>query len=195
MGIRKIKIFLASSKELNEERQQFEIDLYRKCKMWIDNEIFLHLDIWEDISAKMSLTRSQDEYNKYISSCDLFVLLAHTKVGIYSAEEFEEAFGKFKSTKKPFIFTYFKEPTASVEPSLNSFKAKLHSLEHFYSSFKGKDDLWNQFNKELDRLKANEFSNNDWRKEESKKGYTVKNKGATIKNQFVGGNFDKPTFN
>jgi hypothetical protein len=195
MGIRKIKIFLASSNELALEREQFEREVYRKCKMWIDNEIFLHLDIWEDISAKMSKTRSQDEYNKYISECDLFVLLAHTKVGIYSAEEFEEAFGKFKSTDKPFIFTYFKKSNKVVEPTLNLFKSKLQSLEHFYSSFTDSDNLWNQFNKELDRLKADEFTTNDWEKKESKKGYAVNNEGANIKNQFIGGSFDNTTFN
>ena len=36
-------------------------------------------------------------------------MLFASKVGIYSEEEFETAFGQFKSTNKPFIFTYFKD--------------------------------------------------------------------------------------
>ena len=76
--MRKIKIFLASSNELKAEREKFEIEVYRKCKAWFDQGIFLHLDIWEDLSARMSGTRSQDEYNKKIEGADLFVLLGHT---------------------------------------------------------------------------------------------------------------------
>ena len=102
--MKKIKIFLASSNELKAEREKFEIEVYRKCKTWFDQGIFLHLDIWEDLSARMSDTRSQDEYNKNIEGADLFVLMAYSKVGMYTAEEFDKAFGSFKNTKKPFIF-------------------------------------------------------------------------------------------
>src|SRR6478736_2868263 len=100
--MKKIKIFLASSNELNPEREQFEIEIYRKCKSWFDKGIFLHLDIWEDMSARLSLTGSQSEYNKYVKNADVFVFLAYSKEGMYSEEEFEQAFGKFKSTQKPF---------------------------------------------------------------------------------------------
>ena len=105
--MRKIKIFLASSNELKVDREKFEIEVYRKCKAWFDQSIFLHLDIWEDLSARMSGTRSQDEYNKKIKEAELFVLLAYSKVGMYTDEEFDNAFGAFKNTQKPFIFTYF----------------------------------------------------------------------------------------
>jgi len=84
--MKKITIFLASSKELKDQRDAFEREIYRKCKAWFDKGIFLHLEIWEDLSAKMSPTRSQDEYNKLIKKeADLFVLLARTKVGMLLA--------------------------------------------------------------------------------------------------------------
>ena len=70
--MKKIKIFLASSNELKPEREQFEIEIYRKCKSWFDKGIFLHLDIWEDMSARLSLTGSQSEYNKFVKDADLF---------------------------------------------------------------------------------------------------------------------------
>lgn len=157
--MRKISIFLASSAELKAEREQFEIEIYRKCKAWFGDGIFLHLDIWEDLSARMALGGSQSAYNEYVKSADLFVLLAYSKVGMYTAEEFEKAFGQFKSTEKPFIFTYFKD-TEGIEPapSLAAFHQKLKELQHFYSPFKDSNDLWNQFNKELERLKSADFA-------------------------------------
>ncbi|MEM8524029.1 MAG: hypothetical protein AAGG68_05280 [Bacteroidota bacterium] len=162
--MKKIKIFLASSAALKAEREQFEIQIYRKCKQWFDRGIFLHLDIWEDLSARMSGTRSQDEYNHIIKQVDLFVLLAHTRVGIYTSEEFEQAFGQFQSTQKPFIYTYFKQsdiPTDRAHrqqlQSLWAFQDKLEELGHFYSNYQDFNDLWNQFNKELDRLETDNF--------------------------------------
>jgi hypothetical protein len=155
--MRRIKIFLASSNELKPEREQFEIEIYRKCKAWFEAGVFLHLDIWEDLSAGMSLMGSQSEYNKCIKEADLFVLLAYSKVGMYTEEEFENAFGRFQSTKKPFIFTYFKTPPQNAEDTLASFKQKLSVLKHFYSNFNDSNDLWNRFNKELDRLEIADF--------------------------------------
>lgn len=120
-----IKIFLASSSELKNDREQFEIAIYRKCKEWLpQHDIFLHLDIWEDYIDAMSQTRLQDEYNKAVKGCDIFVLLAFTKVGKYTEEEFEKAFGQFKETNKPFIFTYFKD----AEVSMNNISDEIISL-------------------------------------------------------------------
>jgi hypothetical protein len=160
--MKKINIFLASSNELKVERQQFEIEIYRKTKNWIDQGIFLHLDIWEDLSSRMSNVKSQSEYNKFVKSADLFVLLAYTKVGLYTEEEFENAFGQFKAVQKPFIYTYFKETNNIIDESLMNFKHKLKDLGHFFSSFIDSNDLWNQFNKELERLKINGFTKNEY---------------------------------
>ena len=156
--MKKIKIFLASSKELQPEREHFEREIYRKCKAWFDRRIFLHLDIWEDLSARMSLEGSQSAYNQYVKAADLFVLLVHSKVGMYTAE-FDTAFGQFQSTKKPFIFSYFKTPDGEItDASLAEFHQKLKNLNHFYSPFKDENDLWVQFNKELDRLETDGFT-------------------------------------
>ena len=155
--MKKIKLFLASSNELKNEREKFEIEINRKNKTWIDKQVFLHLDIWEDLTARMSATRSQDEYNIKVKEADLFVLLAYSKIGMYTAEEFETAFGAFRSTRKPFIFTYFKNIDSGTDSSLQLFKDKLKNLGHFYSPYSEFNDLWNQFNKELDRLLLSEF--------------------------------------
>src|SRR4051794_29950205 len=104
----KKKIFLASSSELQTDRAQFEIFINRKNNDWVSKGIFLHLVIWEDFLDAMSQTRLQDEYNKAIRECDIFVILISSKIGQYTEEEFETAFGQFKATSKPLIYIYFK---------------------------------------------------------------------------------------
>jgi hypothetical protein len=168
------KLFLASSSELKEDRKDFEIFIGRKNKDWIAKGVFLELVIWEDFLDAVSQTRLQDEYDKAIRECDLFVTLFWTKVGRYTEEEFETAFGQFKSTNKPFIFTYFKDAeisTASAKKkglmSLWAFQEKLSALGHFYTVYKNLDELKFKFkfNQQLDKLAAGGFIEFDPEKE------------------------------
>jgi len=158
------KIFLASSSELEEDRKEFEILLNRKNKDWVDRGAFLELVVWEDFLDAFSRTRLQDEYNKAIRGCDVFVMLFCTKVGKYTEEEFETAFGQFKATNKPLIYTYFKDAeitTASANKddltTLWAFKEKLNALGHFYTGYKNVDALKFHFNQQLDKLAEKGF--------------------------------------
>ena len=160
------RIFLASSSELKEEREQFEIFINRKNKDWVDKGVFLELILWEDFLDAVAQTRLQDEYNKAIRDCDIFVMLFWTKVGQYTDEEFETALAQFKATNKPLIFTYFKDIEISVASankkelmSLWAFQDKLSTFGHFYTVYKNVDDLKLKFNQQLDKL-ASEFGVN-----------------------------------
>jgi hypothetical protein len=154
-----IKIFLASSSELQDERQQFEIAINRRNKSWIAKDIFLELVIWEDFIDAISRTRSQDEYNNSIRDCDLFVMLFFTKVGMYTEEEFETAYESFKRTGKPLIYTYFKDAPISTGAahkndlmSLWAFQEKLKNRGHFQSFYKNTEELLRKFEQQLDKL-------------------------------------------
>jgi hypothetical protein len=164
MLINNINIFLASSSELKEDREQFELFINRKNNNWVGKGVFLKLVIWEDFLDAMSMTRLQDEYNKAIRKSDLFVMLFCTKVGKYTEEEFETAFGQFKATSKPFIFTYFKDAQISTSTankqylmSLWAFQEKLDALGHFYTRYKNIAELKFHFNQQLDKLAENGF--------------------------------------
>jgi hypothetical protein len=86
------KIFLASSSELVDDRIAFEIFINRKNKLLVKYGVFLELVIWEDFLDVMSKTRLQEEYNKAIRECDIFIMLFYSKVGKYTEEEFGVAF-------------------------------------------------------------------------------------------------------
>jgi hypothetical protein len=127
-----IKIFLASSSELEDDRKQVENFINRKNNNYINQGIYLHLILWEDFLDAMSSTRLQDEYNKAITDCDVFVSIFHKKVGKYTEEEFLKALATFKVNKKPLIYTYFKQEAVKINEikrdeinSLFDFKQKL----------------------------------------------------------------------
>ena len=125
----------------------------------MQKDVFLEIIMWEDFLDAMSQTRLQDEYNKAIQGCDIFVMLFSAKVGQYTEEEFEIAFGQFKATKKPLIYTYFKDAATSTGSldredlkSLWAFQDKLKGLGHFYTVYKNVDDLKFKFDQQLNKI-------------------------------------------
>ncbi|MCP4607958.1 MAG: GTP-binding protein [Planctomycetes bacterium] len=156
-----IKIFLASSAELKAEREQFEIFIHRENQQLYKRGIFIELELWENFIDAMSKTRLQDEYNNVVKHSDIFVSLFFSKVGKYTLEEFETAFGQFKKTGKPLVYTYFKNAPIDAEnitdeiQSLLDFRKKLEDLGHFRTIYKNIDDLKLQFKKQLERVLPN----------------------------------------
>ena len=153
-----VKIFLASSSELKDDRKEFEIFINRKNKEYVKAGVFLELVLWEDFLDAMSQTRLQDEYNKAIEGCDVFVSLFHTKAGKYTEEEFLKALATFKANDKPLIYTYFKDApinTSQITPdimSLLNFKQKLSDLGHFYTVYADINDLKYKFSEQLTKF-------------------------------------------
>ncbi|SRX74499.1 hypothetical protein [Aequorivita antarctica] len=156
--MRTIKIFIASSSELKEDRDDFEIFIGRENKRLVDKGIFLDLELWEDFLDHISNSRLQDEYNNKIKECDIVVCLFFTKLGKYTAEEFDTAYEHFKIKGKPKIWTYFKNAqinTGSITEEINTllaFKEKISSLGHFYTEYSNIDNLINQYRSQLDKF-------------------------------------------
>ncbi|MBW8844316.1 MAG: toll/interleukin-1 receptor domain-containing protein [Burkholderiales bacterium] len=163
-SLKEIRVFLASSQELKADRESFEIMIGRRNKDWARQGVHLRLEIWEDFVDAMSQTRLQDEYNRAIQDCDVFVMLFHTKVGKYTEEEFTAAFKQFQATGKPFIYTYFKNAPVDLKAvratdlvSLEAFQARLKALGHFQTEYEDDEGLQLHFWQQLDKLVANRF--------------------------------------
>ncbi|MCC6325820.1 MAG: hypothetical protein DCC43_08180 [Candidatus Brocadia sp.] len=70
-----IKIFLASSSDLKEDRDAFRIFLSIENDRLHKKGMYLELVQWEYFLDAISDTRLQDEYNKAIKTCDIVVSL------------------------------------------------------------------------------------------------------------------------
>lgn len=79
---------------------------------------------WEDLLAEVG-RRPQDEINKDVDRCDVFMLALHRRWGAKAAdipkpatsrteEEYLRAFGRWKNTKSPRIFVFFKKINADL---------------------------------------------------------------------------------
>ncbi len=159
-GIRKTRIFLASSSELTEDREAFEMGLARLNDRLIEDNNYLEVVKWEkSFLDAMDRKRLQDTYNRAIKECDVFVMLYHTKVGMYTAEEFETAFGHFSDNNRPLIYTYFKDESARPSKiseddfiSLKGFQRQLKALGHFETAYTTPESLLLHFRDRLDSI-------------------------------------------
>jgi small GTP-binding protein len=155
---RTIKIFLASSSELREDRDAFDLHFRQANDRWIQKGIYLKIDRWETFLDAMSETRLQDKYNERVRENDIFVSLFKTKTGKYTEEEFDEAHATFMDKGKPLIYTYFKDVQVNIGSityeftTLLAFKNKLTNLGHYPAHYTSIEDLKLQFQQQLDKL-------------------------------------------
>jgi len=155
---RRIKIFLASSSELRPDRDEFDLYFRTQNDKYLKRGIYLEIKRWENFLDAMSETRLQNEYNQAVRECDIFVSLFFTKTGKFTEEEFDVAHQQFIATKKPRIYTFFKNADVKMGNvgdevlSLLNFKKKLGELGHFYTGYDNIEHLKRQFKDQLEKL-------------------------------------------
>src|SRR5215469_2734641 len=156
---RGIRLFLASSSELREDRDEFDLYFRRYNDQLTRKGIYLEIVRWEHFLDAISETRLQDEYNKGVRDCDIFVSLFFTKAGKFTEEEFDVALGAFKKKGKPRIFTFFKGALVNIDSlpeedlsSLRALQRKLSDLGHFNTRYDNFADLKLKFRDQLDKV-------------------------------------------
>jgi hypothetical protein len=157
--LRTIKIFLASSSELKEDRDGFDLHFRQVNDRLLKKGIYLQILRWENFLDAMSETCLQEEYNKEVRNCDIFLSLFKTKTGKYTEGEFDAAHRAFKDSGKPLIYAYFMRTITPNDKrlredliSLWNFQDKLSGLGHYHTHYKGIEDLKLQFQIQLDKL-------------------------------------------
>ena len=154
-GLTRYKIFVASSSELRADRDYFELFISRANSDYVQQGFYFEVVRWENFFDAMSQDGLQEEYNKAVARCDIFVSLFFTKAGRFTQEEFKRAFGSFQEHSRPMIFTYFKNAPVLIEEigdeilSLLEFREAVKSLGHYRTVYTDSDNLENQFLRQL----------------------------------------------
>lgn len=87
-----IKVFLASSDELKEERTHIG-DLFTHLnRIFIPRGTYLELSEWEHLDSSIGYQHKQDEYNKELGTCEMCIVMYWTKFGEYTNQEFSIAY-------------------------------------------------------------------------------------------------------
>lgn len=143
--MKEIKVFLASSEELENERKEIADLVLNLNEIYSEKEIAIKLIKWEYLGKAFNAVRKQEEYNQAVRSCDIFLGLFYTKAGKFTLEEFDIAIEQYnKSRQTPMILVFLKDlmPTDIEDESLKLFKFRLaNDLGHYWACFNHTDKL------------------------------------------------------
>lgn len=144
--VKTIKIFIASSSELKNDRDAFGDFIMRLQKHYETRDYSFQLEKWEYLNPAYNNKRKQDEYNDIIRECDLFVVIFHTKIGEFTLEEFEVALEECRKRSLP-LFIYFKDLQGREKPDdIKQFQNRIVTeLKHFWGVYNNNDKLFLDF--------------------------------------------------
>ena len=137
-----IKVFIASSNELREERLEFSELFEHLNRVFKCRGIELEISKWELLDESMGPLRKQEEYNREIKTCDMCLVLYWTKIGDYTREELDVAYNELRAGRKPYkLYIYFKE-VGEIGKDVMEFKADFEKhYGHFYCKYENIDTL------------------------------------------------------
>lgn len=129
-----IKVFLASSNELKDEREKFGNLIRRLDDIYIKRGIHIQLLVWEDMNRYYNNCRKQNEYNAWIRESQIFVALFYTVAGQYTLEEIEVARKERSQRGEPqlMIFCRCLQPGEVETHELTEFKQTLDKQWKFF---------------------------------------------------------------
>ena len=120
-----ISVFIASPSDVEAERRIVRkvCEKLNKDPLVREKRIRLEPVGWEDVVP--SSGRPQDTINFLVKNCDVFVCILHKKYGTPTGnsgsgteEEFLNAYGDWKNTRKPKVLFYFKKAEVSSTADL-----------------------------------------------------------------------------
>ena len=156
-----IKIFLASSEELDNDRMAFGNLVRRLDDMYEKRGIRIKLFEWEDYDSAFNDRRKQDEYNDYVRNSDIFLALFHKKAGKFTLEEFDVASEEFKEHASPKVYTYCKDlqPDEVESTELAEFKKRLFDeMGHYWCRYDCRESLQLQFVMQLQLVESSQMN-------------------------------------
>lgn len=136
--MKSIKIFLASSEELDNDRMAFGNLVRRLDNLYERRGIRIKLFEWEDYDASYNNRRKQDEYNDKVRESDLFLALFYKKAGKFTIEELEVAIEEHEKSASPKVYTFCKDLKAGEVASseLTEYKKRLSDeLGYFWCRY------------------------------------------------------------
>lgn len=152
-----IKIFLASSEELTDDRNAFGNLVRRLNKIYEKRGIHIDLFEWEDYDAAYNNRRKQEEYNEKVRESDMFLSIFHRVAGRFTIEEFEVAIEQFCCQGSPKIYTYCKDlkPGEIETPELTDFKRRLlEEIGHYWNHYANRDTMQLHFVMQLQYVES-----------------------------------------
>jgi len=136
-----IKVFLASSSELDLERAHIG-DLFNDINSILaDTKVRLRLLKWENFDPAFTGERKQGEYDQQVKKADVFIVLFRSLAGKYTLEEADVAKTAHTQNHKPEeLYCFIQDYQEKREFDMDALKTQL-GADFVMDSFAGIYDL------------------------------------------------------
>jgi hypothetical protein len=126
-----IKIFVASSNELQAEREALAGCELRLNRWLVDRgeEERVSLEKWEYLDSSMGVDHKQEEYNRALRDCDAVIALFWRKFGEYTEEEFQTALSeRRRGGRVRRVEVWFKGESGEETAELGAFRERVERI-------------------------------------------------------------------
>jgi hypothetical protein len=154
-----IKIFLASSNDLQEERDAIELLVSRENKKYAVRGIQFEIVRWEQLLQSFQPKRIQDFFNEKMLECHSLIALFYNRFGDFTLEEFQTAYKSFKKGNNPrHIFVFFKSALISNVQineqiiQVNKLKKSIERHKQIYCTYENLDQLKFKIKEQMDLI-------------------------------------------
>ena len=151
--MRVIKLFIASSYELKEERDAITAFVAGLNVTLNKQNVNLQPVRWEFLSSSWSVGDKQEEYNKKVRESDICFVLFWTIRGKFTCEEMDTAYRQLVSGAPNKLYVFFKDITEEDRVTKKLSKKDIKNLELFRNSLYDKYHNWPVCFEHVDTLK------------------------------------------
>ena len=118
-----VKVFIASSAELKQERMEL-VDLLQDLNDEVEDQTIRFKPVlWEYMDSSMGKMRKEDEYLEKLRLCEICLVLFWRTLGEYTVEELDYAVAEMQAGRLPQrVYVLFKEPYDGISDELVKFK-------------------------------------------------------------------------
>jgi hypothetical protein len=136
-----IKVFLASSSELELERVHIGDFFNDINSILADTTVRVRLLKWEVFDPSYKGERKQTEYDQRVKKSDIFVALFRTKVGPFTIEEVDVAKNAYTQNKRPQeLYCFIQNSQEKRAFDADELKSEL-GTDYVFDSFMDTEDL------------------------------------------------------
>ena len=153
--MRDIRIFIASSKELEVERNYLAFLVLAKEDEFAARGLRVRLAKWEYVDPKMTEARTEDRYLDEMYNCDAALVLFRDIAGMYTREELDKALAR-EQTGSSRLKTHQILFAADGKPGSDSARLRESMPPDSYGVWSGMDELRDAFLSLVDKVAQNE---------------------------------------
>jgi len=164
--MRKIKLFLASSQELNFERDKIGLFINKLNNKLSNENAYIEIVDWHNLESGIKEDRIQNYFNKELLSCDIVLVLFYRKMGLFTYEEFQLAYKNLSTNSTPsYLYVFFKvgdirnDEIKEDDFKILKLRDDIKKKEQMYHTFTTTEDILSQFKDQLELIVPKILSN------------------------------------